>query len=102
MNVQFFCESRRLTLSLPSIAEARATRALFRAPKKSDTCIIRANGYACSSPNYDVFGLVADPDYVIEIRQCSGPDSTNDSDVTGFDEIVGWKSRNLISEVKQQ
>ena len=68
--------------------------------KTKDTCIIRANGYACSSPNYDVFGLVADPDYVIEIQQCSGADSTND--VTGFDEIVGWKIRNLISEVKQQ
>ena len=69
---------------------ARATRALFRAPKKTkEARIIRANDYACSSPNYDICGLV-DPDYVIEIQQCSGADSTND--VTDFDEIVGRKS----------
>ena len=55
--------------------------------KTKDARIIRANGYACSLPNYDVCGLVAEPDCVIEIRQCSGADSTND--VTDFDEIVG-------------
>ena len=94
-------QSRRFTLPRPPVAGTRATRALFRAPKKTKVAhIIRANDYACSSPNYDVRGLVADPNYVIEIRQCSGADSTND--VTDFDEIVGRKSRKLISEDKQQ
>ena len=87
----------------PPVAEASATQAFFCLPpqKKLITSVHTGhNGFVCSSPNYDFRGLVADPDHVIEIRQCSGADSTND--VTDFDEIVGRKSQKSISEGKQK